>query len=191
MSLSSKRGRMRVRGHALSMFTILGLSLLVAGAIALSMGTSLDRRSLGTLRASSPPKAPVPLTTLPPPSTKNTGPAETIAKVAFLNGNDGYGLFFENDAMSCGLAVGHTSDGGSLFSPRIPVTSTACNRLQPADSITFNNSGDGFVFRPGNLWRTTDGGSHWDEEWAQSRLHVASNSTENGQLRTSGGVPRF
>jgi len=86
-----------------------------------------------------------------------------MAQVAFLNPEDGYGLVVEQDSGSCATSVASTTDGGSTFSPPVPVTSWSCANGYSETSLTFDEAGDGFVYGP-SLYVSHDGGQTWSSQ---------------------------
>lgn len=136
----------------------------VAAASAISAPTSNSAAGIPTPTTISPS---VPDTTIPPPKIPATtpttvpGPTEGIQRVVFFDRSHGYGLFLEQYPTSCGLAVASTSDGGSTFATRVPVTpgvGGSCS--SEGTSLAFDSAGDGFVYGP-NLDVTHDGGRTW------------------------------
>jgi photosystem II stability/assembly factor-like uncharacterized protein len=56
--------------------------------------------------------------------------------------------------------VGSTKDGGATFGPLVEVTSWSCGDNPPAQTLTFDDHGDGFLYGP-DLFVTHDGGTTW------------------------------
>jgi hypothetical protein len=135
--------------------------------------------SLVLAGCSPPPSAtphPTPKTTLPtrvPPPTGPPGPPPTaestiLTTIAFFAPTTGYGGFVRSDpgANHCAYLVGRTTDGGQQFNSLAIVSTWACDAaatpgyVQPPQSLTFDNRGDGFSYDP-QLFVTHDAGKHW------------------------------
>jgi hypothetical protein len=97
-----------------------------------------------------------PSTSTSPPSA----PPELIEKVAFLNAEDGYGLFDENGSSSCKWAVASTDNGGVTFSSRVTVAPRPCYNSESIASFAFDDHGDGFVLGS-SLYVSHDDGMTW------------------------------
>lgn len=156
---------MRVPARPWSWTAVATLVVLATGDAVASAITSPPAPSAAkvTFPTSIPPvPSGAPSTPLTLPTTTLPAPVEGIDAVDFLNSSDGYGLFSENSGgVSCSLSVASTKDGGSTFSARVPLPSTAqCYRTP---SISSDSLGDGFIFGPG-LYVTHDAGATWADD---------------------------
>ena len=153
---------MGVPGRTASWAIVVTFALLATGVGIFSAATATPRLAARaapttTLQGSAPESS---ITAPPSPSTTVPSQSEGIVQVAFFNGSDGYGLFSEQDQATCVLAVAPTNDGGVTFSPRVRLPATA--QCSEVSSISFDDEGDGFVFRPG-LFVTHDAGRTWTQ----------------------------
>jgi photosystem II stability/assembly factor-like uncharacterized protein len=107
--------------------------------------------------AKKPPPVPTPATTPTSPATSSR-----LTAITFFRHNRGYGLFTRDGDATCRDLVGSTSDGGRQFSQLVQATSWNCASASgnPANSVAFDDHGDGFLYGPG-LYVTYDGGKKW------------------------------
>lgn len=85
--------------------------------------------------------------------------AASFETIAFVTPTLGYGLI-ANTAGPCTIAVARTSDGGASFAAPVRALSWPCADSAPAQSLTFDGRGDGFLYGP-DLSVTHDGGRSW------------------------------
>jgi photosystem II stability/assembly factor-like uncharacterized protein len=98
-------------------------------------------------------------TTTPPTAPSSGVPSVRLVRLAFFSLESGYGLF-EEDAPTCGVLVGFTTDGGGRFGRLVPVTTGSCSGAASVSELAFDDHGDGFAYGP-DLFETHDGGSSW------------------------------
>jgi photosystem II stability/assembly factor-like uncharacterized protein len=122
----------------------------VAAAVALALIFGPDSGV-----AKKPSHVPTPATTPTTPSTSTR-----LTAIAFFNQTHGYGVFTGTGDVTCRDLVAPTSDGGAQFGPLVVATAWNCANGSPANSLAFDDHGDGFLYGP-NLFVTYDGGKSW------------------------------
>ncbi len=146
---------------------------LVVGAVGLLLGSCSARStssSSSQVRSTTASSTNVPSTTIPvtsnpthpspTESTEPTEPTERITDVAFFNPEKGYGVFTRQDGAGCQDLVGPTTNGGVTFGPLVTVSLWICAKGDSANTLAFDDHGDGFLYGPG-LYVTHNGGKTW------------------------------
>lgn len=83
------------------------------------------------------------------------------ATVAFVSFTVGYTLVVATTGGACEVAVEKTTDGGGTFGPPVPVAPCSRFARETTLKLTFDASGDGFLYEGSAFYVTHDGGSTW------------------------------
>jgi photosystem II stability/assembly factor-like uncharacterized protein len=94
--------------------------------------------------------------------SSGTTPAtnQRLTAITFFDPSTGYGVFTTQGGGRCQDFVGRTADAGTNFSNLVSATSWSCTNAAPAQSLAFDDHGDGFLYGP-DLVVTHDGGKSW------------------------------